>query len=101
MAIAAGTESFTVPTERRRARRQTTGRRYPRELLMFHREWQLGCSNDYGWGAQFEQHATVRQPSQSLLQGPPPGLELVCAVGALSHTGQPPIGNDVSSDAPP
>lgn len=59
-----------TPTEQQRGPRQMTGRRYFRDFLLFHRARQLGCSNEYGWGAQLEQ--------QPLLLAAPPGLELAC-----------------------
>lgn len=92
--------STAMSTEQRHAALPTANFCHPKEVLLFHRAEQLGCSNQYGWGsstcdAEYEWGLQIEQrveqllePSdpeqqldaQPLLIGPPPGLELASAV---------------------
>lgn len=89
-----------VALEQRRGSRPTTARRHSRDLLLFYRVGQMGCSNEYGWGSQPEQqpqreleplceqaleceHDAAPLP---LFVGPPPGLEMDCASSQLELT---------------
>jgi len=111
---------MSLVNERRRAARPTTGRCHSKEVLLLHRAVQLGCKNQYGWGAracdhgyelglQIEQQCD-QQPEhlwlpeglleqeeaefEHLLMGSPPGLEAPPGLEMCGASSHPSIGKD-------
>lgn len=93
-------QKSAAPAGRRRAARQNSGRRHHRDLLLLHRERQLGCTNEYGWGAQTEPQPLLVEPEPLLIE-PPPGLEYACAASHPSAEAPAPTAVTLDTMLPP